>query len=111
MKEIDKIIKKLEHSDSIDKVIDIISNLDNDVLRALLVECNHGYVIHGCTRGYLESVIWLSSRHFIELHTGTGLITCKDIGKKPESDYIDEDLRKTIDKIMEDIFFSEEDVD
>lgn len=110
-KEIKKILKILEHTTSIEKAIEILESIEDEMLYPLLLETSHNYIIDGCSRGYIGAIVRLSFKHCVELYTGTGLISIDDIGGEKKSYYIDDGFQRKIDRVMDDMFLSEDDVD
>lgn len=101
-------LRRLEHcGGDINKVVSVLeASAEDDTLRELLLESGHDYRIDGASRTYLEAIIYISFVHDMKLHTGTGRITT------PHGDeHIDEDIRQTIDELMEDIFDHCDDMD
>lgn len=101
-------LRRLEHcGGDINKAVSILeASAADDTLRELLLESGHDYVIDGASRTYLAAIVYISFTHSMTLHTGTGRIT------SPQGDgHIDDDLRQTIDELMEDIFDHCDDMD
>lgn len=105
-------LRALWYATTIARVLELLNESAADnTLYELMLESNHQYIIDGSNRGYMGALVILSSKHNIHLDVGTGRLSCCDIGRPEEYDYISHDLQKTLNGIFEQMFVSMDDVD